>query len=36
MDMNLSGKFYAKEINSLKILQDAKTDSDFCLFALKT
>ena len=28
--MDLSGRFYAKEINSLKILKDAQTASNFC------
>ena len=35
MDMYLSGNFYAKKINSLKILKNAKTVSKIVLLALK-
>ena len=30
MDVYLSGKFYAKKINSPKICKNAKTVSNFC------
>ena len=35
MDMYLSGNFYAKKINSLKIFKNAKTVSKIVLLALK-